>query len=229
VIKVGDIFHTRFNGDIQVVDYISCSKILIKFINTGNTKFAEAGNIRKGTVKSNYIESIYETGFLGDGYYNWSKNKDAYIVWHLMLDRCYGSVPKAYKDCYVNYYWHNFQNFAPWYYDNYKIDYHLDKDLVVFENKEYSPSKCIFIPREINSFFHIKESNNILGVSFRDNSIITRIDGSFHNNIISAQDHYWKIKKNKMNILINKYPEFEEIMNSYFDKFYNKHYQVGVL
>ena len=38
---------------------------------------------------------------------------------------------------------------------------HLDKDLLVCNNKVYSPETCVFVPREINQF--LTKSNNSRG------------------------------------------------------------------
>lgn len=53
--------------------------------------------------------------------------------------------------------WHNYQNFAKWYEDNYyevegqRMD--LDKDILYKGNKIYSPGTCIFVPQRINKLF----------------------------------------------------------------------------
>ena len=78
-----------------------------------------------------------------------------------MLERCYSEKYQeknaTYKDCEVCEEWHNFQNFAKWYENNYyeikgeKMC--LDKDILVKHNKIYSPENCIFVPEKINSLF----------------------------------------------------------------------------
>lgn len=81
----------------------------------------------------------------------------AYRTWRNMIKRCY--CPKyqkdkpTYIDCSVAHDWHDFQDFAEWYenheYSN--IGYHLDKDLLLPNNKIYSPDRCCFVPVELNS------------------------------------------------------------------------------
>ena len=60
-------------------------------------------------------------------------------------------------DCSVYEGWHNFQNFAKWYEDNYyeieEEQMHLDKDILVKGNKVYSPDTCVFVPETINGLF----------------------------------------------------------------------------
>ena len=72
--------------------------------------------------------------------------------------RCYSEKSRAenptYVGCTVCREWHNFQNFAKWYDDNYPSDgheYHLDKDILIDGNKEYSPVACMFVTRAENN------------------------------------------------------------------------------
>lgn len=85
----------------------------------------------------------------------------AYVVWKDMLVRCYS---ERYKERFPTYIgvicspeWLTFTNFAIWFKDNFKIGYHLDKDLLVKGNMEYGPNTCLFIPREINLFLSTRQ------------------------------------------------------------------------
>ena len=73
----------------------------------------------------------------------------------------------TYKDVTVCEEWHNFQNFAKWFEDNYVEGFELDKDILVKGNKIYSPETCCFVPKEINSLFK-NYNNNLLptGISY---------------------------------------------------------------
>lgn len=85
----------------------------------------------------------------------------SYSVWTSMLDRCYniklGQKYPTYAGCFVNEKWLLFSNFKRWFDDNYIEDHQLDKDLLVFGNKEYSEDTCIFVPQWLNKF--VTESN----------------------------------------------------------------------
>lgn len=112
-------------------------------------------------------------------YYN-GKNIRSYDVWLNMMQRCYDDEFKnrqtTYKDCTVCDEWLSFSNFKKWYDENYpqhledkgiKLD--LDKDLLIAENKIYSPDTCIFIPHCVNSFIIGNINTNTsgrVGVSF---------------------------------------------------------------
>lgn len=79
-----------------------------------------------------------------------------YYIWINMLDRCYGRVPKkfhSYEGCSVCDEWKYFSNFKRWFDDpenGYRDGYCLDKDILVKNNKVYSPKTCCFVPSQIN-------------------------------------------------------------------------------
>lgn len=96
----------------------------------------------------------------------------AYTVWQHMLQRCYNAKVKEKHPTYTNITcceeWLSFSNFALWFKDNYIHGYHLDKDLLVKENRIYAPDTCIFSSPEINAFLTIRgncRGNLPLGVS----------------------------------------------------------------
>ena len=84
------------------------------------------------------------------------KNTVAYGAWHNMIKRCYHPDTQeknpTYKGCSVDPRWHNYQDFAEWYYEHPYSNkgYQLDKDLLVPKNKIYSPDLCCFVPSQIN-------------------------------------------------------------------------------
>lgn len=85
-----------------------------------------------------------------------NKHTEAYRAWHHMLTRCYDEKTQAisptYIGCSITEDWHDFQDFADWFYSHpYSgLGYQLDKDLLVTGNKVYSPETCCFVPQEIN-------------------------------------------------------------------------------
>ena len=120
-------------------------------------------NCEKG-IKSPYSPSVYNKGYLGEGKYktkvNGNRTKE-YEIWKGVLRRCFSEKEKernqAYKDITCCEEWLNFQSFAKWYNDNfYQIEgqrMELDKDILVKNNKIYSPSTCVFVPKRINLLF----------------------------------------------------------------------------
>lgn len=81
-------------------------------------------------------------------------------IWYALLARCYCKKTQAKKPSYVgctlsdewlvySKFKHDVENMAG--FD--KMDWELDKDILVEGNKIYSLETCLFVPREINSVF----------------------------------------------------------------------------
>ena len=138
---------------------------------TSNRKYSE---FKKGNIKCPYEPRACGIGYHGIGPYKIIKNDNKQIIWNNMISRCYkNNLNKniTYQECTVCEEWHDFQNFAQWYDENYyeipNEEMFLDKDILVKGNKEYGPDTCIFVPRKINNLFTLrqnKRSNLPLGV-----------------------------------------------------------------
>lgn len=149
---------TSHCGYIEILAYESAKKVQVRFINTGSIRTANSGCIRKGSVKDFFAKSVNGVGYLGG---NKHKPREggiktkAYETWHSMLRRCYSEKclkkEPSYIGCSVCEEWRNFQNFAEWFYDNYKDGLHLDKDILVDGNKIYSHDTCLFVTQKQNS------------------------------------------------------------------------------
>jgi len=79
-----------------------------------------------------------------------------YRVWSNMLSRCYDknthkSRPN-YSKCSVAKEWFAFSNFKSWMESQDWQGKHLDKDLLFFGNKIYSPDTCVFVSALTNTF-----------------------------------------------------------------------------
>ena len=107
-------------------------------------------------------KKVFGVGVYEEGKYPGSINgKDTkeYKSWNHMLERCYSKKlhkrRPSYVGCTVCDSWIYFQQYAEWYDQNfYQIKgkrMHLDKDILVRNNKIYSPKNCIFVPTEINT------------------------------------------------------------------------------
>lgn len=84
----------------------------------------------------------------------------AYRTWNDMGRRCYSPkyhmLQPTYSDCSVDPRFHDFQDFAHWFY-NHKYayeSYQLDKDILFDGNKVYSPATCCFVPQVLNSLLN---------------------------------------------------------------------------
>lgn len=181
-IKVGDIFTSNSGSRAEVVYYENINRVWVQFLDeTEYVKCFGGSDLKRGAFKNPFEPSVYEKGYIGAGRFKTKSlgvAKDAYVLWKEVLRRCYdGSFHKSqptYKDCSVDNYFLNFQNFAEWYYNHpdYIKNYQIDKDILVKGNKVYSKDTCCFVPQEINSIFRNRqrESNDIpIGVIKRGN------------------------------------------------------------
>lgn len=161
--KKGDIYKTNGYGDVEVILVKNSRSVVVKFIDTGTVITNISGNIRKGAIKDPMRPSVYGVGYIGVGqckkFSSFGKKSSARIFWENMMKRCYSDLYQlnqpTYIGCSVDEEWHNFQNFAKWFEDNFNYesgDQNLDKDLLIYENKVYSKSTCIFVPKWLNSF-----------------------------------------------------------------------------
>ena len=177
-VKIGDIFTTKMNGICSVVEYINARHVLVLFEEHPCVVKCTVGCLRLGKVRNPMRPSVYNKGYLGVGKYD-GTHKDVYSIWITMLARCYSMVNPRVKinDSIVCDEWLNFQNFAEWCYKQsffgFKDDkgktYHLDKDILVFGNRVYSPNTCCFVPQEINNLLTNKKTGSKSiksGVSF---------------------------------------------------------------
>lgn len=90
----------------------------------------------------------------------WRNTKEGQL-WFNMNIRCYNEkhliTNPSYRGCYMSENFKDFQFFARWCQDKIGFNlqnYQLDKDLLVFGNKEYGEEFCVFIPRQINTFLN---------------------------------------------------------------------------
>jgi hypothetical protein len=161
----GEMYTTKQGCRIEIVDYIGVHNYLIRFIDYNLVIKSSMNHIKKGSVLNPLYKSIFGIGFLGVGEKFCKKKKG---LWKGMFGRCYSEKTRkrypTYKGCTVAEEWHNFQNFAKWYEENWKpwMDntWHLDKDILVKGSKVYSPETCCFVPQEINVLFTKHNTNN---------------------------------------------------------------------
>lgn len=96
----------------------------------------------------------------------------SYRAWKSMLERCYSvkyqRKEPAYIGCSVCEEWKHYSNFKRWFDENYVNGYSLDKDILVRNNKVYSPQTCCFVPHEINNMLSNcgsrNKKNGVVGV-----------------------------------------------------------------
>lgn len=159
-VKAGDTFTTYQGFTLEVIEYIRCNKILVKFRDAGGAeKLVAIKELLSGSIKNPYHPSKLDIGFVGVGPYSSRKGgriTKEYMHWSSMFTRCYDPAYHSrfptYETKYVDNQWHNYQEFGEW--CQWQTGFGtgvLDKDLLFKGNNVYSPETCVFIPSEINS------------------------------------------------------------------------------
>lgn len=186
--------------------------------------------------------SYFDVGYSGDGNYvigerinGKSKPTIQFRYWYNMIQRCYSDTyhktHPTYKNCIVCDEWLNFQNFAKWFDNNYyQINdekMYLDKDLLLNNNKIYSPNTCVFVPAKINMItvkIKSKRGNYPIGVyksNISDKYATTiKIDNKtynlgYYNNVIDAFNAYKKRKEQYIKDIAERYKPY--IPNKLYD------------
>jgi hypothetical protein len=228
--RKGTTGYNNFGTLMKVIEYYGSGNILIEF-EKGDRVINTWDNFIKGSLKSLYDKDVHGVGYLGEGTYKSRVNGNQtkrYHIWSSMITRCYNvklykKFP-SYSKCFVNDDWHNFQNFAKWYDENYyeiggeKMC--LDKDILVKGNKEYSESTCIFVPDTINKLFIKREDyrNNLpIGVHFskRDNIYVAQCSDPngrkrFLGRYDSPEAAFYAYKKRKEQLIKQTAEEYKD-------------------
>jgi hypothetical protein len=163
-VKVGEIYTNHHNCQYEIIELLSNKLCKVKFLDEfGFERVVARGDAKKG-IRNPFNRLVAGVGYLGDGDYSPTKDRQVFNLWSNMLIRCYDeqSLIKqpTYEGCQVHDYWQCFQNFAPWCYVQKEFienkDWCLDKDILIKGNKLYSEDTCSFVPRDINNMFTLR-------------------------------------------------------------------------
>lgn len=173
---IGEFNTNKYGETFKIIGYNNCNDIIIEFLNDVHyTKHTNYSYFKQGKVASPYAKRTFGVGYLGEGEYTFTDKNNlnfkghaiktiCFNYWQSMIYRCYSEKfqkKTAYIDCTVCEEWHNYQNFAKWFYENYyTIDnetMNLDKDIILKNNTIYSPTTCCFVPASINKIFIKRE------------------------------------------------------------------------
>ena len=167
--KLGETVMQKCGEICFIVEYVNAKDITVQFKTTNELVKTTYGDFIRGNIKSHFTPSVYGVGITGleptrdeNG-----EQLDSYKCWCEMLRRCYSAKYQkkqpTYIGCCVSDDWIYYSNFKNWYDNNYyKINNktsQLDKDILIKNNKVYSPETCIFVPQFINTLF-IKRQND---------------------------------------------------------------------
>jgi len=244
-IKSGDTFLTNQGGSVIVLSYRGYDKIVIQHMDMhGHICRVRSQSLKEGRIKNPFHPSVVGVGYVGVGEYDkyiGRKPTAAYLSWKSMLTRAYCKKFHRkyswYSQCSVDKKWHNFQNFAEWFYrqpNAGKKGFHLDKDLIIIGNKKYSEETCSFVPAAINCLFsdhRIERGEYKTGVSKQYSKFCSHlnIDGKLthlgtYNTEYEAWKAYTEAKCENAKVLAKRYEHvinakvYENLINWRFDQ-----------
>ena len=161
-IKNGDEFTMKSGRLCRVINYISANNIDVQF-DDGYEVNLRYGTLRKGTFAHPSDRTVMKVGYLGIGQFTQKEHPLAYQKWIGVLERAYSSAfhkrknSARYRGTMVAKEWHNFQNFANWFYQQeYRKGWEIDKDIKSTEISIYSTSTCLLVPKSLNMAFQNK-------------------------------------------------------------------------
>lgn len=233
--RLGQVNKNRFGTEMKIIDYQNVKDVTVEFLDEhhyiAHTYYASFIN---GKVSNPYDKTVCGVGYLGEGPYGAGENdRKVYITWMGIIRRCYhiNDHQVCYDGCNIIEEWHNFQNFAKWYYDNsYDVNgehLHIDKDLLYFNNKVYSPDTCLLIPERINYLIirHAPQRGKYpIGVRKCRNCSKFEARCMTHNGKESIG--FFDTPDEAFNAYKKRKEEFvKEVANEYKDKIPNKVYQ----
>lgn len=165
--KIGQVFTNNYGDTAVITDFekgthTRARRCIMRF-EDGTIISVSSSKIKIGNWINPNKPTIHGIGFIGQGDFR-SAHKNipskAYSRWSGMLSRCYNKEDPSYSiyggaGVYVDNEWHNFQNFAKWFYDNCPEntkarDINIDKDLFSGVTKMYSENTCCLLPAKLN-------------------------------------------------------------------------------
>ncbi|MGB3725911.1 MAG: hypothetical protein WA981_09125 [Glaciecola sp.] len=153
------------DGVFHIVSDNGWDKVVYRFP-SGWERVGTRQQVSRGMVKDYFKPIYFGVGFIGGRKYKTKKNNKnctAYSRWKLMIKRCYFTGDEKYHNyggagVYVCDEWHNFQNYAEWFYTNYINGCDVDKDILSGESKVYSPGTCCFVSHQDNCDFSFSKT-----------------------------------------------------------------------
>jgi len=216
--RKGEFWVNNDGENLHIIEYNGVNDCTVKFEDGTILRNIQYHNIVLGGIKNNNRKSIFGVGYIGYGKYKASikrKHTKCYSIWRGMLQRCYYKYKEfntSYNNVEVCEEWHNFQNFAQWFEENYIEGWQLDKDLFSTNQKIYSPITCCFIPNEINSLLkHQKTTTGTVKVKNKYKSQIGKNKKHYNigtfNSIEEANKAYKEEKKKYILSVAEQYKE----------------------
>lgn len=171
--RIGEIKLNNQGCQMEIVEYIDCCNIIVRFKDKYEAEVHAAyKEFKNGGIRNPYYPSVYGVGISGRKYPTKinGKHTKEYETWRGMLRRCYDEKHKkinpTYKGVSCCDEWLLFENFYEWLHSQENFDKWLngngcaiDKDIIIKNNKTYSPETCCLVPQNVNSLFVKKDIN----------------------------------------------------------------------
>lgn len=169
--RIGEKYFFNDGSFMEIIECFNAKNITVIFDDKTIVKNKNYDNFCKGAISNPLSKTVNNIGYLGFGTYKATSHQ--YDRWRKIFERCYDlnklKDNTSYIGCSVHPDWHNFQNFATWFDENYVEGFQIDKDILFKGNKIYGPETCCFVPQEINNLFAKSKSirgNTFIGVSY---------------------------------------------------------------
>lgn len=152
---------------MKIVEYNSNNNMVIEFQDKYKARIhCIYQAFCNGQVKNPYYPQVCGVGMIGIKYHakpNGKMTKE-YSTWKSMLHRCFDIKHKEkyieYKDIICCEEWLLYENFYEWLHEQPNFNkwlnskrWAIDKDILVKNNKIYSPETCCLVPQNVNSLF----------------------------------------------------------------------------
>ena len=153
---------------MKIIEYNNDNDIIVEFQDKYKYKVKTTYNtFQSRSIKNRFYPSVQGVGIIGEKHRgNLRKNKKfsiEYSIWTSMLERATNNDFKnknlSYIDCEVCNEWLLYDSFYDWIHgqDNFfkynEIKLYLDKDILIKNNKLYSPDTCCLVPKRVNQIF----------------------------------------------------------------------------
>lgn len=188
------VYRKYVNGKSQDI-FVKVSMLL-----TGYETYIPRRQMDIATGYDPYEPRIAGVGYIGEGGYqsrigNDKKKTPQYRCWENLMYRVYGEhrLSNRYRGRGVTVCeeWHNYQNFAKWFDENYIDGFVLEKDILCTGALQYNPENCVFVPQELNKFFaamNESRGDSPVGTTKHTKSYTVRINK--YNTLSGKVDHH---------------------------------------
>lgn len=200
--RIGEEASNNQGCTMKIVEYNNSQDLVVEFqdeykirVHTRYDRFVS------GNVRNPYHRALYRVGIVGNKYPASANSKDTkeYKAWSHILERCYSEKYRKKQSTYNNVSvcneWLLYDNFYEWIHSQSNFNawhngkrWGLDKDIIVKNNKTYSPETCCLVPQNVNNLFtknNAIRGSAVIGVHKHGNKYL-----AFCNNPFTKEQEY---------------------------------------